>query len=508
MLYSWFNSIIKGYLKYRYGRIRDMQHNAVRLQEKVFQELTEYLSQTEYGRKHGIRQGMNARQYASSLPVVKYEDIFPYIDRMMHGEENILWPGVVQCFAKSSGTTNDRSKYIPFTEEILHENHVNASWDAMAVLYANNPDARIFDKKNLLMGGSLSRFADNPEVLTGDVSALLLSKMPAVGRPFYTPDFETALLQDWEIKIERMATICSREDITMFGGVPTWLIVLFERILELTGKENLLQVWPNVKTYFHGGVGFEPYRQTFHHFFPSAHFEYYEVYNASEGYFAVQDRLGEDGMLLLTDNLCYFEFIDFDTYESGGTECMGIADLEEHRDYVMVISNASGLWRYIPGDVIKVLSVRPLRIKVSGRTKQYINAFGEEVMVANTDKALAETCRLTGAEVRDYTVAPVYMESHGKGRHQWLVEFIALPQSIRSFEETLDQQLRVINSDYDAKRTKDLALTNLSVMPVAEGTFRAWLASKGKLGGQHKVPRLCNTRKYMDEILEFLAVRQ
>lgn len=485
-----------------------MQTHPHILQQQVLQQLLEKLALTTYGKSHSAGRIESPADYSRALPIVTYEDIFPHIERMMYGEENVLWPGKVSCFAKSSGTTNDRSKFIPFTDEILNDNHVNASWDAMAVLYHHRPDARIFDKKNLLMGGSLSRFEGNKEVLTGDVSALLLSKMPAVGRPFYTPDFETALLKDWEVKIERMASICAAEDVTMFGGVPTWLIVLFDRILEITGKEHMLQVWPNVRTYLHGGVGFDPYMSQFKAYFPSPLFEYYEVYNASEGYFAVQDRLGEDGMLLLTDNATYYEFIPLDELAQENPQVLGISELECGSDYALIISNASGLWRYMPGDVIKVMSTQPLRIKVSGRTKQYINVFGEEVMVSNTDTAIKEVCALTRSSVREYTVAPLFMHTGEKrGGHQWVIEFVETPADLKAFESLLDTQLRMINSDYDAKRTKSIALHQLVIEQVPSGTFHSWMASRGKMGGQHKVPRLFNTRKYVDEILAFISVQ-
>ena len=507
MFYSWFNSIIKGYLKYRYGRIKDMQQNALQLQNQNLIQLLEKLALTEYGKQFNAGRIENSSDYAKALPIVKYEDIFPYIERMMYGEESVLWPGKVNCFAKSSGTTNDRSKFIPFTEEILNDNHVNASWDAMAILYHQRPEAKIFDKKNLLMGGSLSRFEGNKDVLTGDVSALLLSKMPAVGRPFYTPDFETAIMKDWESKIERMATACSNEDVTMFGGVPTWLIVLFDRILELTGKANMMEVWPNVRTYFHGGVGFDPYVDQFKSYFPSPDFQYYEVYNASEGYFAIQDEPEENGMLLLTDNATYYEFIPAEDIDNEHADVLTIESLEADRDYAIVISNASGLWRYMPGDLIRVVCLKPLRIKVCGRTKQYINAFGEELMVSNTDRAIREVCAMTSSSVREYTAAPIYMHHGVKGGHQWIIEFVKPPEDIKVFEALLDKQLRAINSDYDAKRTGDIALNPLTIEMVPPGTFLSWMAARGKLGGQNKVPRLSNNRKYLDEILTFISVQ-
>ncbi|MBK9254208.1 MAG: GH3 auxin-responsive promoter family protein [Saprospiraceae bacterium] len=483
-----------------------MYNNPVAVQKEVYNDLLNNLKTCEYGKKFRARDIKSIEDYKKAFPVVNYEKLFPYIDRMMHGETDILWPGKVCYFAKSSGTTNDRSKYIPFTDEILDKNHVNSSWDAMSILYNNRPDARIFDRKNLLMGGSLSTFEGNKEVVTGDVSALLLHKMPAVGRPFYTPDFETALLKDWETKIEKMAKHCAVEDVVMFGGVPTWTIALFNRILELTGKKNMLEVWPNVKTYIHGGVGFDPYWNQFKEFLPSDEFEYYEVYNASEGYFAFQDRKGKDGMLLLLDNATYFEFMPLSEIDKSDPETLNLLEIEEGTEYALVISNASGLWRYMPGDVVRIIEKNPLRIKVCGRTKHYINVFGEEVMVGNTDQAIKEACVVTGAAINDYTVAPVFMNSEGKGGHQWLIEFKIPPQDIDHFALLLDKKLREINSDYDAKRSKDIALQNLIIESIPMGTFQGWLASKGRLGGQSKIPRLSNERKYLEQILEFATI--
>jgi len=473
------------------------------LQEEVLQHLMSRLKTTAYGKVHQASGVKTAKDFGTAIPVVQYEMLFPYIERMMNGSQDELWPGTVQWFAKSSGTTNDKSKYIPITDENLFDNHVAASWDAMSILYNNRPDARNFEGKNLIMGGSLKEV--NDKLTTGDVSAILLHRMPAVGRPFYTPDFETALLPDWEEKIEKMAHICTREDVVMFAGVPTWTIVLFKRILELTGKSNMREVWPNVKTYFHGGVGFDPYVQQFKEFLPGDDIEYYEVYNASEGYFAVQDRLNEKGMLLLLDNAIYYEFIPAARMHEDNPPALSLREVETGQDYCIVISTSSGLWRYKPGDVVRFVSTMPYRIMVSGRTKSFINVFGEEVMVHNTDRALKETCESLGGIVSDYTVAPVFMGGGSRGGHQWLVEFEQLPVNLTLFEATLDQKLRALNSDYDAKRHKDIALQPLIITNMPHGSFAGWLKSKGRLGGQSKIPRLSNDRKLVDELLGFIA---
>jgi GH3 auxin-responsive promoter len=502
MFYTFFNTLVKGYLKYRHYRINTMYSNPVETQLEVFNKLLENLKNTSYGQEHKVGVANNIADFKQAFPIVDYEQLFPYIDKMMKGEENVLWPGKVHWFAKSSGTTNDRSKYIPITDDNLFENHVAASWDAMSILYSNRPDARIFDKKNLIMGGSLTHMKD--KLVIGDVSAILLHRMPAVGRPFYSPDFETAILPDWEDKIEKMAHQCSKDDIVMFAGVPTWSLVLFKRILEITGKANMREVWPNLRTYFHGGVGFDPYIEQFKALIPGDDIEYYEVYNASEGYFAVQDRVNQKGMLLLLDNAIFYEFIPTENMHEDQPETLTIGEVEVGKDYCMVISTSSGLWRYRPGDVVTFVSVHPYRLMVTGRTKHYINVFGEEVMVSNTDKALKETCELCGGKVNDYTVAPIFMENNSKGGHHWLVEFTEDPQDISFFTEQLDKRLRSINSDYDAKRHKDIALQNLVIETAPKGTFHNWLKSKGKLGGQSKIPRLSNERKYIEDLQHFI----
>ena len=502
MIYSFFNTLVKGYLKFRRSRIDAMYSDPFELQTGVFQSLLNNLQQTEYGKIYSSSEIKNPAQFRKKIPLVQYEDIFPYIEKMMQGGQDILWPGKVKWFAKSSGTTNDKSKFIPISDDNLFENHVAASWDAMSILYNNRTDARIFDGKNLLMGGSINYV--NDQLITGDVSAILLSRMPSIGKPFYTPDFETALMADWESKIEKMARLCKNEDVVMFAGVPTWTIVLFKHLLDVTGKSNILEVWPNVKTYFHGGVGFDPYSDQFKKYIPTDDMEYYEVYNASEGYFAVQDLLNEKGMLLLLDNAIYYEFIPAENSEDPNADTLNLHEVEEGKDYCIVISTSSGLWRYKPGDIIRFVSLQPYRIMVTGRTKHFINVFGEEVMVHNTDEAIKATCNHIRASIVEYTVAPVYMNETSKGGHEWLIEFDQCPNDISQFEYLLDKNLRSLNSDYDAKRHKDLALLPLKVNIAPKNTFHNWLRLKGKIGGQSKIPRLANNRKYMDELLNML----
>lgn len=505
MIYSFFNSIIKGYLKFRHGRIEKMYADPLSLQYEQLDFFISQLKKTEYGRKFKATNIQSYHDFSNALPVTDYESLAPYLEKMMLGGKDILWPDKILWFAKSSGTTNDKSKYIPISDHNLFENHVSATWDAMSILYEIRPDSKIFDRKNLVLGGSLTAFAPNPEVTVGDVSAILLHRMPAVGRPFYAPDFETALLADWEEKIERTANICIHEDIGMFAGVPTWTIVLFRKILDKTGKKNMLEVWPNLKAYLHGGVSFEPYREQFKELIPTDDFQYLEVYNASEGYFAVQDTYENEGMLMLLDNAVFYEFIPMDQFYAGERKAIPIWEVELDKTYCLVITTASGLWRYMPGDTVIFTSLKPYRIRIAGRTKHFINAFGEEVMVSNTDQALKLTCEAMHVQVSDYTVAPVFLDQQGKGGHQWLIEFQKKPDDIKSFELMLDDQLKMLNSDYEAKRFKDIALQNLVITELPQGTFQSWLKHKGRYSAQSKVPRLSNDRNTVDQILAYVS---
>jgi hypothetical protein len=355
------------------------------------------------------------------------------------------------------------------------------------------------------MGGSHYAYEPFPQSRIGDVSAIMIEHMPSIARPFFTPDFETALLPNFEEKLNRLVELLPKERLVMLGGVPTWTVVLFNRILEHTGKNNLLEIWPDLEAYVHGGVSFSPYREQFKRFIPREDFIYQEIYNASEGFFAIQNDSNEDGMLLLVDNGVYYEFVPFEEWDSEFPRTIGLADVEKGKHYAIVITTNSGLWRYMPGDTVMFTSTMPYKIKVTGRTKQFVNAFGEEVMVSNTDKALAETCKFLNVEVAEYTVAPIYFNGKGKGGHEWLIEFDRQPADIEQFKNVLDQNLQRVNSDYEAKRHKNLALDRLCARILPRGTFHLWLRSKGKFGGQNKVPRLANHRQYVDDILLFLG---
>jgi len=497
------NASLSKYLRWRYSRLQQVVSNPSETQRILLLKLLQNAQSTEIGKKYKFHRIKSYSDFQSQVPVVQYEDLKPMIERMMYGEKDVLWPGRVKWFSKSSGTTSDRSKFIPVSRDNLFKNHIKGSWDTLSILYNNVPDLGIFKAKSLIMGGSISRFSPNPSTKFGDISAIMIHHMPGIGRPFYTPDFDTAILPDWEEKIERTAKRILQEDIVMFGGVPTWNVVLFKRVLEMTGAANLLEIWPMLRVYVHGGVGFEPYKHYFKELIPREDFLYMEVYNASEGYFAISGKPGDDDLLLLPDNGIFYEFIPLSDFQKGDMNALSLEEVEAGANYVLLVSSNAGLWRYIIGDTVRFTSLRPYKIQITGRTQQFVNAFGEEVMVSNTDKALATTCAAHNTIVKDYTVAPLYIATNSKGGHEWVIEFEKEPNDLSIFAADLDKALQAVNSDYEAKRTLDLALSPLRIIPAPAGTFEDWLKSKGKLGGQTKVPRLSNNRKVLEEILEF-----
>lgn len=500
------NQLFRLYYKQRYRTIEHYMQHPHDVQQALLTQLIEATRHTVWGREYDHRSIHNLPTFMDRIPISQYEDVQPYIKRMMLGEKDVLWSGQVRWFAKSSGTTDGKSKYIPVTSQSRKYCHIRGTWDTMTLFYRHRSDARQFECKSIVMGGTVERYAPYPKTMIGDVSAIMISHMPFVGRPFYIPDFKTALLPDWEEKLERLARIAAdTPNVVMIGGVPTWTVVLLRRILELTGKDHMLEVWPDAQLYVHGGVSFVPYREQFRNFFPSDDFTYQETYNASEGFFAVRDDFSSNDMLLLLDNGIYYEFLPVEEWYKEHPRAIPLSEVEVGVNYAMVISTNAGLWRYVPGDTVMFTSTYPYKIQITGRTKQFVNAFGEEVMVDNTDKALAKTCRATRATVVDYTVAPIYFQQEDRGRHEWLIEFEHPPVNLEQFTQLLDQNLQAINSDYEAKRYKSIALARLKLTVLPNGTFQDWLRAKGKLGGQHKVPRLANHRKYIDEILSFSA---
>lgn len=494
---------ISSLARMRSWRIDAWRNNPLDAQREVLQDLVTSAQYTEFGRKYDFSHLFNVRAFKDAVPIHEYEDLKPYIERIMGGEQNILWNTPIYWFAKSSGTTSEKSKFIPISDESLEDCHYKAAKDVLTLYYQFNPESELLTGKGLVIGGSHTINPMNNEAQYGDLSAVLLQNSPFWGHWLRTPALDIALMDEWESKIEKLAENTIHENVTSISGVPTWTLVLFKRILELTGKSTMQEVWPSLELYMHGGVSFTPYRDQFKKLI-GKDIHYLEMYNASEGFFAAQDRPGEEGMLLFTDHGIFMEFMPVSEYGKNQPQTIGLQDVELGKNYALVISTNGGLWRYLVGDTIQFVSTRPYRIRVSGRLKHYMNAFGEEVIVDNTDKAISIASSKTGAIVNDYTAAPVYFSEHANGAHEWLIEFEKEPASLDMFTQELDAALKSINSDYEAKRYKDMALRLPIVHILPKGTFTAWLRHKGKLGGQHKVPRLSNERKLLEEILALL----
>lgn len=498
------NSVVTWFLKQRIDQIGQFVQNPVITQEEVFGKLLAKAKDTEWGKKYDYHTIKNVHDFKNRVPIQDYDDIKPYVTRIMEGEQNLLWPSEITWFAKSSGTTSDKSKFIPVTKEALEECHFKGGRDLMTIYCDNNPDTKIFSGKGLIMGGStqVSKMSENSRY--GDVSAVLMSNMPWLASLINTPGLDVSLIENYEEKIDRMARETIKKNVTHIAGVPTWTMVLINKIFEITGKDNLMDVWPNLELYIHGGVSFTPYREQFKKLIRGGQMRYMEAYNASEGFFGIQHNLLNPDLLLMLDYGIFYEFLPLEEMEKAQPKTLQLNDVEVGKNYALVISTNAGLWRYLIGDTIRFTSVYPFRIRVSGRTKHFINAFGEEVIVDNTDKAIALTCEKTGCLVNDYTAAPIYLEGKGKGGHEWIIEFDQPPKDLGHFVTLLDQHLQDLNSDYEAKRQSDLALKKPVVHAVEKGLFYDWLKFKGKLGGQNKVPRLSNDRKYVDDILRFM----
>lgn len=475
------------------------------LQGEVLAYLTAKAGDTEYGRRHIFSNIKSYEDFAANVPLNTYEELKADIDRMRHGEESVLWPGVVKWYAKSSGTTNDKSKFIPVSREGLQNLHYQGGKDAVAMYLRNNPKSRIFDGKSLILGGSHSHNYDLRNSLVGDLSAILIENISPLANLVRVPKKQTALLSDFEVKRDRIAHETMTKNVTNLSGVPSWMLSVLTRVMELTGKTHLEEVWPNLEMFFHGGVAFTPYRKQYEQLITSPRMHYMETYNASEGFFGLQDDPSDAAMLLMLDYGVFYEFIPMDEFGSDNPTVVPLTGVKTGVNYAMVISTSCGLWRYIIGDTVRFTSRNPYKFVITGRTKSFINAFGEELIVDNAEQALAHACRETGAEVLEYTAAPVFMDAGGKCRHQWLVEFAKEPADLPAFATLLDRKLQEINSDYEAKRYKDITLQHLEIVKARPNLFNDWLKSKGKLGGQHKVPRLSNSRDIIEQMLRLNA---
>ena len=494
--------ISKGFIP-RQRALQAYDTQAESLQAHQLKKLITKAAHTEWGAKHSYDTIHSYEDYARRVPIQSYDDIKPYVERMRHGARNVLWPSQVRWYAKSSGTTNDKSKFIPVTSEGLKQMHYKGPADCLAYYLMTRPDSRFFDGKGLILGGSHAPNYNLKHSLVGDLSAILIENIHPLANFLRVPSKEIALLSDFEEKMERIARSTISKNITNISGVPSWMMAVIKRVLEITGAQSLDEVWPNLEIFFHGGVSFAPYRETYQQLIRSPRMQYRETYNASEGFFGVQNDPADPSMMLMLDYGVFYEFIPLEELGKPNPAVVPLTGVEVGRNYAMVISNMCGLWRYLIGDTVRFTSKNPYKFVISGRTKHFINAFGEELVVENAEKGLQAACAATGAQVSEYTAAPVFMGTDAKCRHQWLIEFSVAPDSIEHFTQVLDTTLQQVNSDYEAKRYKDITLQCLEVVPARPDLFHDWLKAKGKLGGQHKVPRLSNTREYIDEMMIF-----
>ncbi|NVK63188.1 MAG: GH3 auxin-responsive promoter family protein [Flavobacteriales bacterium] len=497
-----FNSIFAWVMKKRIHQIDLFRKYPIEVQQELFLRHLEAGKQTEFGKKHDFSSIESYNDFKSKVPLQEYSDVKPWIDRLMAGEQNLLWPTETKWFAKSSGTTTGRSKFIPVTKESLEDCHYKGGKDLLALYYENHPKRKLYKGKHLIIGGSAEINQLSDDSYFGDLSAIIVKNLPWWCEIRRTPAKEIALMSEWTEKIEKMAQSTINQDVYIIAGVPSWTMVLANRVLEITGKSNLKEVWPNLELFMHGGVSFDPYREQFKRLIPDPSMNYVETYNASEGFFGIQDEVNSNEMLLMLDYGIFFEFIpmsDFKGTES--TKVLSISEVETGVNYAMVISTNAGLWRYIIGDTIKFTSLKPFRFKITGRTKSFINTFGEELIEENATVAIAEACKRTNAVVRDFTACPVFMNGEEQGAHEWCIEFMKSPDEMERFKLILDEELRAVNSDYDAKRYNNMVLLEPKIHLMEKGTFDRWLDSIGKLGGQNKVPRLSNSRTIVEQIL-------
>lgn len=475
--------------------------DAEEIQRKVLTRLLREAAQTAYGRDHGFGEIRSYEEFSRTVPVNTYEELKGFIDRMRHGERDVLWKGRVKWYAKSSGTTNDKSKFIPVSSAGLHDTHYAGGTDAVALYLHSHPESRLFDGRALILGGSHQSNYNLPGSLVGDLSAILIENINPVVNLFRVPKKRVALLSDFEEKRDLIAREALRKNVTNLSGVPSWMMGVITRVLELSGKQYLDEVWPNLEVFFHGGIAFTPYRELYHSLIRNPRMQYMETYNASEGFFGLQSDLDDPAMLLMLDYGVFYEFIPLEDVGKEQPQVVPLWEVETNRNYAIVITTSCGLWRYQIGDTVRFTQTRPYKFVISGRTKSFINAFGEELIVDNAEQGLAEACQQTGAQVREYTAAPVFMDETGKCRHQWVIEFAKMPTNVGEFATILDRTLQNVNSDYEAKRYKNITLQPLEIIVGRTDLFHDWLSSRGKLGGQHKVPRLANNRAIIEEVI-------
>ena len=496
----------KIYFQKRQKAIARYAGQAERIQRQVLRRLLHKAAKTQWGIEHGYETIDSYERFVQNVPVNTYEELKDYIQQMREGKKDVLWPGIVRWYAKSSGTTNDKSKFIPVSMDGLKKIHFLGGRDCVSCYLAINPQSNIFKGKSLILGGSHAPNLNTPKSLVGDLSAILIENVPRAVNLTRVPKKEIALLSDFEKKRDKIARAAMRMNITNISGVPSWMLSVLHRVLELKGASSIDEVWPKLEVFFHGGVAFTPYREQYRNIIHSPNMHYMETYNASEGFFGIQNDLDDPAMLLMIDYQVFYEFCPIESLDENGypvpdAPIVPLWDVDIGKNYAMIISTSCGLWRYLIGDTIKFTQRSPYKFVITGRTKHFINAFGEELIVDNAEKGLLQACLATGAQVKDYTAAPIFMDANAKCRHQWIVEFAKHPGNVEEFALILDRSLQAINSDYEAKRYKNVTLQPLEIIEARPGLFDDWLRSKGKLGGQHKIPRLSNTRQYIDELI-------
>lgn len=499
-------SILPYWFKQRLPAIYQWMVQPYEQQTQIFVQLIRQAQSTIWGKQYTYHKIKNINTFKQIVPIQDYESLKPYITRMLKGESNILYPNTIKWFAKSSGTTSDKSKYIPVSQAALYSNHFRGARDIMALYCLHFPDNQLYSGKGFVLGGSHQLHQLQSQIRVGDLSAVLMQNTPTIGRLFRSPPLSIALMDNWEQKLEQMTQIALQQNITHLAGVPTWTILLIKQILARTGETDIRTIWPNLELYIHGGVSFTPYQSQFNAFTRNEKIRYLETYNASEGFFAIQEHPARNDMLLLVGHGIFYEFMPLEELEKSHPKTLQLNEVEVNTHYALIISTNAGLWRYQVGDTIQFTSLLPYRIRVTGRIKHFINAFGEELMVHNTDRAVADTCQQMNCQIKEYTVAPLHFSKKHIGTHEWLIEFEQLPLDINLFTQLLDKNLQKLNSDYEAKRFQDLAMCLPKIQVLPPNTFYKWLKSKGKLGGQHKVPRLANHRKYIDDIKFFVGI--
>lgn len=495
-----FNSVVNWFIKQRIDQIQNFMNHPIETQNGILSQLLYHAEETEYGKINGFSSVSNYEDFKRNVPIVSYEDFEPYIEKARQGQKDIIWPGLIRQFAKSSGTTNAKSKFIPITDESLEYCHFKAGKDLVSMYANNHPDNQLFAYKNLRLGGSAEVY-EQFNTKFGDLSAILIDNLPFWVEITTTPSKKVSLMSEWESKLKAIVSEVKNEEVGSITGVPSWMMVLLQRVLKETGSGSISEIWPNLEVFFHGGISFKPYRDQYRQII-GKDINYYEIYNASEGFFGIQDESNSDEMLLMLDYGIFYEFIPMEDFGKENPRVLSLEHVEKGKNYAIVITTNGGLWRYMIGDTVTFTSLNPFRIKISGRTKHYINAFGEELMIDNVESALHQACSKTGAQITDYTGAPIFMNGNGSGAHEWIFEFSKEPSDLESFTDIFDEHLKTINSDYEAKRYLNMTLKRPVINIAKPNLFYNWMESRGKLGGQNKVPRLSNDREYMDPLLE------